>query len=279
MLSYLHAFHAGNFADVQKHATLYLALTRMQAKASPIACFDTHAGSAVYDLKGERALKTGESDRGIQRLWQNRAGLQSDDWQGFMAELETWNGVIPELRHYPGSPAWMATLSRDQDLVAAFELHSTEGLRLEAWAEGRKLKVRRENGLAGLLHSLPPSAPRLLALMDPSYEIRKDYQEVAETLVKAWRKCRHGVFLIWYPILPDRLHRKLLEALVNSPVTKVLQSELSLVTPPDRGMRGSGMLVVNPPWGLGDRLEAMMAEVGGPEGLNASHRLDWLVPE
>jgi 23S rRNA (adenine2030-N6)-methyltransferase len=279
MLSYLHAFHAGNFADVQKHATLYLALTRMQAKAAPIACFDTHAGSAVYDLQGERALKTGESDSGIQKIWRNRAALKSDDWQGFMAGLEALNGPVSELRHYPGSPAWMDELGRGQDSITAFELHTAEGSLLEGWADGRKLKVRRHDGLGGLLRALPPSSPRLLALIDPSYEIRKDYQAVADTLVKAWRKCRHGVFLVWYPILPDRPHRKLLEALLNSPVTKVLQSELTLIRPPDRGMAGSGMLAVNPPWGLGDRLEAMMAEVEGTDGLHASHRLEWLVPE
>ena len=127
MLSYLHAFHAGNFADVQKHAGLYLALTMMQAKASPIACFDTHAGSAEYDLNSERARKTAEADSGIQALWRCRHRLAAPEWGHFLSVLGALNVGADKVRLYPGSPAWMQALARPDDTVIAFELHSTEG--------------------------------------------------------------------------------------------------------------------------------------------------------
>ncbi len=279
MLSYLHAFHAGNFADVQKHAGLYLCLTMMQAKASPIACFDTHAGSADYDLAGERARKTAEADTGIQAVWRRRGQLGAPDWAGFLAILERLNGDGPGLQRYPGSPAWMQALARPEDTVTAFELHSTEGAQLTRWAESRGVRVRQEDGLQGLLRALPPAQPRLCVLIDPSYEIRSDYQAVAQTLIKAWQRCRHGVFLVWYPILPDRPHEGLLSALAASPVRKTLRSELMLAEPPPRGMQGSGLLVVNPPWGFDTRLEAMLAEAGSTDILNARHHLDWWLPE
>lgn len=277
MLSYLHAFHAGNFADVQKHSALFLALQMMQVKPAPIACFDTHAGSALYDLTSERAQKTGEAEAGIQTLWTQRQELEAPDWAAFLARIQAVNGAGHPLTRYPGSPAWMAALKRSQDSVTGFELHPTEGAKLAEWAGRAGVQVRQQDGLQGLLKSLPPSAPRLLVLTDPSYEIKKDYQQVAETLAKAWRKCRHGVYLIWYPMLPKNDHQILLDTLVSGQVTKVLRSELTLLNTPERGMFGSGMLIVNPPWGFDQRFEAMMNKAAAC--LNARHRLDWLVPE
>ncbi|WP_166268118.1 23S rRNA (adenine(2030)-N(6))-methyltransferase RlmJ [Marinobacter caseinilyticus] len=279
MLSYLHAFHAGNFADVQKHGALLLALRMMQAKDSAIACFDTHAGSALYRLDSDQAQKTDEARRGIQALWPDRQQLLSGDWKAFMAQLERFNGSRAALSHYGGSPAWMAALKRPQDTVTAFELHPTETGKLSDWAATVGIQVRHQDGLRGLLKALPPSAPRLLVLTDPSYEIKTEYRDVAETVIKAWQRCRHGVFLVWYPILPKQDHHRLFSALTASEVTKVLRSELTLAETPDRGMSGSGMLVINPPWGFEERFRAMMSEAGTADRLNATHQLDWLVPE
>ena len=280
MLSYLHAFHAGNFADVQKHAALTLALTMMQAKKTPIACFDTHAGSAVYDLAGERARKTAEADGGVQKLWQLREQLASPDWQPMLEILAGYNQSGQQcLTRYPGSPAWLGELRRDMDSVTAFELHPSEGEQLDAWALQRGVRVQRQDGLKGLLQKLPPPQPRLLTLIDPSYEIKSDYESVASTLTRAWKKCRHGVYLVWYPVLASGLERRLLETLETGAVRKVLRSEVMLEQPPDRGMVGSGMLVVNPPWGFDQRLEAMMGELKGRQRLALAHTIDWLVPE
>lgn len=279
MLSYLHEFHAGNFADVHKHASLLLALRMMQAKPSPIAGFDTHAGSALYDLAGARARKTAEADAGIQRLWQQHDRLTSADWQPLMAELERLNPDAGPLLHYPGSPGWFTSLQRIQDTLTCFELHSGESSRLADWASAHRASVVAGDGLQGLLGALPPQAPRLLVLIDPSYELKEDYQRVLRTLEKAWRKCRHGVFLIWYPVLTSGLHRAFAEGLAGTGVTRIWHSEVALSQPPARGMTGSGMMVVNPPWGFGERLAAMLADISGPEALDIVHQQDWLVPE
>lgn len=280
MLSYLHAFHAGNFADVHKHASLVLAIRMMQAKASGIACFDTHAGSASYDLEGERALKTGEAASGIHKVWQYRNRLSGDDWQVFLSELEKGKSSADSLSRYPGSPRWFCRYLRDQDTLTAFELHPAEGDTMAQWAAGRpRVKVFQEDGLKGMLKRLPPSQPRLLVLTDPSYEVKTDYEDVALTLARAWQKCRHGVYLIWYPVLAGRPDEKLKEALRATPVRKVLCSEITLRQSPERGMSGSGMLVVNPPWGFGDRLTEMMQAIAGDECLGITADTGWLVPE
>lgn len=279
MLSYLHAFHAGNFADVQKHAALTLALAMMQAKHTPIACFDTHAGSAMYDLTSDRARKTAEADGGVQRLWAMRRKLASPDWLPMLEVLERYNGSGGTLARYPGSPAWFAEFARPGDSVTAFELHPTEGRVLETWAGEAGVRVLQQDGMVGLLRQLPPPQPRLLTLIDPSYEIKDDYQQVADTLVRAWKKCRHGVYLIWYPILTSGLEQRLVSELARGEVRKVLRHEVRLEKPPERGMVGSGMLVVNPPWGFEQRLTAMMDDVQSDAGLGLSQSQSWLVPE
>ncbi len=279
MLSYLHAFHAGNFADVQKHAALTLAISMMQIKTSGIACFDTHAGSAMYDLNSERARKTGEAERGIQKLWQAGDKLVSEGWQSVWKVLAQFNSEDSRLSVYPGSPAWFRQFLRAQDTLTAFELHPAEGHQLADWASPRRERVFKEDGLQGLLNRLPPGKPRLLVLIDPSYEIKSEYADVALTMEKAWLKCRHGVFLVWYPILTSGLHQELLDIIQRSSIGKVLRSEIHLNNPPDRGMTGSGVLVVNPPWGFDERFTTMLAEVAGEDKLNVTTRLDWLVPE
>ncbi|MDF0748786.1 23S rRNA (adenine(2030)-N(6))-methyltransferase RlmJ [Marinobacter sp. 71-i] len=280
MLSYLHAFHAGNFADVQKHAALVLAIRMMQAKSSAIACFDTHAGSASYDLTGDRALKTGEAASGVQKLWPYRVHLRSDDWRAMFDELASGEGAGGRMVHYPGSPRWFCRYLREQDSLTAFELHPAEGETLADWAATRsRVRVFQEDGLKGLLRHLPPRQPRLLVLTDPSYEVKSDYEEVGHTLTRAWRKCRHGVYLIWYPILPGRPHERLKGAISASPLRKVLCSEITLNQPPQRGMSGSGVLVVNPPWGFDSRLAAMMEAVADDGCLGITSTVDWLVPE
>lgn len=279
MLSYLHAFHAGNFADVQKHAALVLALRMMQEKSSAIAVFDTHAGSASYDLNHERARKTAEADTGIQRVWRSRKVLTSEDWKGLISPLSAANKG-DRVIDYPGSPAWLSHYLRKQDQLCAWELHPAEGRSLGDWARSKgDIRVIEDDGLAGLLRQLPPAQPRLLTLIDPSYEIKHEYQTVAKTLVKAWKVCRHGVFLVWYPILPDAPHQRLKDTLRDSPIRKVYGHEIRLRRPPERGMVGSGMLVINPPWGMGERLNRMMQEVSSPDVLDILVSDQWLIPE
>ncbi len=280
MLSYLHAFHAGNFADIQKHSALVLALRMMHTKPSAIACFDTHAGSAGYNLAGDRAQKTGEANSGIQKVWRYREQLQSDDWQALIQELVPGAGSHGEIERYPGSPHWFYRYLREQDSLTAFELHPAESETLTQWGAGRSgVRICREDGLKGLLRGLPPRQPRLLVLTDPSYEVKSEYEDVAEALTRAWQQCRHGVYQIWYPILAGRPHERLKNAVSGGPVRKVLCSEITLKHSPERGMSGSGMLVINPPWGFDRRLAAMMEAVSASDCLGITSTMDWLVPE
>lgn len=276
MLSYLHGFHAGNFADVHKHTALTLCLQMMQEKSSGIALFDTHAGSGVYDLTSERARKTAEADGGVHRVWDVREQLGTD-WLAWLSVLDDMNAGGGPVRRYPGSPEWVRRQLREQDSLTLFELHPTEGEQLQQWSGGGSARVLKEDGLKGLLRQLPPPRPRMLVLLDPSWEVKTDYQAVPQALAKAWQKCRHGVFIIWYPILTGEAHKALLDGVRSGPVRKVLCSELMLDEPPTRGMTGSGLLLVNPPWGFAERFQAMQAEVG--EVLGASLTQNWLVPE
>lgn len=276
MLSYLHSFHAGNFADLQKHAALTLCLEMMQEKSSGIAVFDTHAGSGLYDLTSERARKTAEADAGIQRVWAARSELEPD-WRPMLEVLESLNPGADQLRQYPGSPEWLRRHLRSQDSQTVFELHPSESDQLREWAGPGIVRVLREDGLKGLLKQLPPPQPRLLVLVDPSWEVKTDYQEVPATLAKAWKKCRHGVFIVWYPILTSHAHEPMLSVLAQSGVRKVLASELMLDSPPGRGMVGSGLLLVNPPWGFAERFQVLMDQVALTLEATLSQR--WLVPE
>lgn len=278
MLSYLHAFHAGNFADVHKHLGLFIALRLMQRKSTPIACFDTHGGSALYDLTGERSQKTGEADAGIQRVWAQHDALRHPLWP----DVWTLVGVEPgsaSIRYYPGSPAWLEGLRREQDKVTAFELHSNESSRLQQWAQSTAVKVIAGDGFKGLLGALPPKEPRLFTLIDPPFEVKDDYANTADTLIRAWKRCRHGVYLVWYPVLPEAQFDLMIERIQASAMTKVLHSQFLLDKPPGRGMSGSGLLLVNPPWEWGDILQAMLDEVAACGAIAAHHRLSWAVPE
>lgn len=280
MFSYLHAFHAGNLADVHKHLGLFLALSLMQRKETPVACFDTHAGSALYDLTSEEARKTAESERGIQALWQVRNQLQDPAWQAFFAVVDEVNGGQAALRHYPGSPAWFARLRREQDKVTAFELHPRESSRLETWGKQHAVRVYIEDGFAGLLRCLPPQEPRLCVLIDPPYEVKQDYRKVVDTLTTAWRRCRHGVFMIWYPILRERYQDALIRGIEQSALQKVLHSELRFDPPPTGpGMLGSGLLIVNPPWHWEDQMRSLLSQALPLWGVGAQHQLQWLIPE
>lgn len=278
MLSYLHAFHAGNFADVHKHIGLLVALRLLQRKQTAIACFDTHAGSARYDLDGDYARKTKEADAGFQPLWQHRNSLKSPLWQDIWSVLGMKRNDA-RIRHYPGSPAWLSSLAREQDRVTAFELHSSESSRLQDWARSHKVKVVAGDGFKGLLSVLPPREPRLFTLIDPPYEIKDDYPRTADTLLKAWQRCRHGVYLVWYPVLPEAQYQQMVSRLQAGPVRKVLHSQFMLDNPPPRGMRGSGLLLVNPPWEWSETMDALLAEVVSSSAIAATHKLEWAVPE
>ncbi len=279
MLSYRHGFHAGNFADVHKHLVLALLLAWLGRKETPFFVLDTHAGAASYDLGSPQALKVREHEEGIARLW---PPSDSGPLPVLYRQALREGSPSAELRRYPGSPALIRAGLRTQDRAALVELHPTDLEALRAFAAGdRRLGVHGRNGLEALGALVPPPERRGLVLIDPPYEVKEDYSDVVAALLGACRKWPTGVFALWYPLLPQARERPMLAAIERSGVRKILQTEL-LVRPrgPQRGMYGSGMLVVNPPWTLpgelSERLPVVLARLAPDLG---EVRQRWLVPE
>jgi 23S rRNA (adenine2030-N6)-methyltransferase len=283
MLSYQHAYHAGNFADVHKHLVLFAIIDHLLRKRSAITYIDTHAGRGLYSLASGESLRLQEYRQGVAPLWRSRASLAADpllrEWLAAVAEVQGSETADPG--YYPGSPWWLARQLRAQDRLVLYELHPGEHEHLQRLPLTSNARHLHGDGLKGLLERLPVSTPRLCVLVDPSYERKAEYAEVAETLLAATRKARHGVILVWYPLLPAGRHHALLEGLRAGGLRKIWRSELVVRSPAvgEHGMYGSGLLVVNPPWGLEQRLDAALASVTPLLGPGATHRSDWWVPE
>ncbi|CAM3369115.1 23S rRNA (adenine(2030)-N(6))-methyltransferase RlmJ [Halomonas lysinitropha] len=282
MLSYQHAYHAGNFADVHKHLTLFAVIDHLLRKKSAVTYVDTHAGRGLYPLAAEETAKLGEHREGIDRLWHARALPDSDpllgDWLAAVARVQDRRG---RLDCYPGSPWWLSDRLRPQDRLLLFELHAGEHGYLARQLMPDNVQCIHGDGLEGLVKRLPVATPRLCVLVDPSYERKAEYGQVAKAVLEAMRKARHAVVLVWYPLLPAGYHHELLEGLREGGLRKIWHSELRMreVKEGERGMVGSGMLVINPPWGLDERLEAAMRLVTPLLGATCRHHSDWWVGE
>lgn len=282
MLSYQHAYHAGNFADVHKHMTLFAVIDHLLRKCSPITYMDTHAGRGVYPLEADETARLGEYREGIARLWKARVHLRDDtlldDWLAAIGRVQMRDD---RLDHYPGSPWWLSDRLRADDRLMLYELHPGEHDHLARQALPDNVQCIHGDGLKGLVKHLPVTTPRLCVLVDPSYERKVEYGEVAEAVLEAMRRARHAIVLVWYPLLPAGRHGELLEGLRRGGLRKIWRSELKLreAHAGERGMTGSGMLVINPPWGLDVRLEAAMRRVTPLLGATCYHRGDWWVGE
>lgn len=281
MLSYQHAYHAGNFADVHKHLTLYAVIDYLLRKKSPITYIDSHAGRGLYPLATKETQRLQEYREGIWPLWDQRGQLTDpllSEWLMALASAQP-DGVA--LTNYPGSPWWLSHSLRGQDQLRLFELHPGEHEHLNTQALPRQARRIFGDGLTGLKAMLPVATPRLCCLIDPSYERKAEYQEVADSVAYTLEKARHGVVLVWYPLLPAGHHQTLLDGLKESGIRKIWRSELLLREAGEQahGMYGSGMLVINPPWGLDERLAATMAEVTNGLGSESHYQTQWWVGE
>ena len=277
MLSYRHAFHAGNHADVLKHLIELQLLQYLNQKDKPYWYVDTHAGAGAYALDSGYAAKNAEYETGIARLW---------DRQDLPAPLADYVQLIrrmnPDgtLRHYPGSPWIAAQATRADDRLRLFELHSSDAPLLEQnMADaGRRAKVDAADGFAGLKGLLPPPPRRALVLIDPPYEDKKDYARVVSVLDDALRRFATGVYAVWYPQLQRADVARMIEQLKTLPAKGWLHARLTVQAPsPDGfGMHGSGMFVLNPPWTLHATLKEVMpylVKVLGQDA-GASYQLD-----
>lgn len=257
MLSYQHGYHAGNPADIHKHYVVLAVASYLMKKPAAIHLFDTHGGKGLYNLQDAQAQKKQEYLEGVAKAVEYKALLQDDIWEQFFATLNDANNGSSELSYYPGSPFFMGKLSREGDRHTVFELHPREHESLAEKADLNLGKVVFGDGLKGFLKALPPQTPRVMALIDPAYERAEEYTDVAETVLKALRKCRHAVILVWYPLIPKNKHAALLASLKANVETPIWQSEWhyqARSSDNEFGMYGSGMLIVNPPWQINEQV-------------------------
>ena len=281
MLSYRHAFHAGNHADVLKHAILLELLDYYGRKDKPWWFIDTHAGAGCYALEGGQATKTAEFVGGIGRLW-----TRNDPPAPIAAYLAAVRQFNPHggLLFYPGSPALAMTRARTQDRLRLFELHPADfdALQQTFAGEGERVQVRRADGFDALRGLLPPPSRRAVVLIDPPYEVKEDYRRVIVTLRDAIKRFAGGTYAVWYPLLSRPEARQLPARLAELGAGSWLDTRLAVRKPAaaGAGLFGSGMFIINPPWVLPERLEAtlpwLVAALGEDDsaGFDLEHHIE-----
>lgn len=262
MLSYQHRYHAGGFADVHKHLFLVALIGALKRKEAGFAVIDAHAGEGRYDLASAEALKIGEAAGGIQRLYGIETGPATA--AEYLACVRAENGD-GRLSLYPGSPALALRLTRPQDELILIEKHPQAVSRLRRALGGSpRVHIHDRDALEGLVGLVPPRLRRGLALVDPSYEDKDEYRQVAEAVIKAHRRWPQGISLVWYPLLPAGRHRALIETAAAARLPKTWSSEwLQRPQAEGPGLYGSGLLVVNAPWGFAEGARALAAWIGG----------------
>ena len=281
-MNYRHAFHAGSFADVFKHAVLTRILVHLRSKPAAFRVIDTHAGAGLYDLAGPEASRSLEWRAGIHRL------LAMPTAEPARALLAPYLDVVAglngagRLTTYPGSPALARAFLRPQDRLLACELepHAASAL-MRNFARDRRVKVVAIDGWTALNAYVPPPERRGLVLVDPAFEDAGDFARLARGLEIAHRKWPTGTYLLWYPIKGREGADALGRRLQRSGIAKILRAEFSIgATPKESPLGGCGLILVNPPWTLERELAAMLPELasllGGKDG---GHRLDWLTGE
>ncbi|HAC68029.1 MAG TPA: 23S rRNA (adenine(2030)-N(6))-methyltransferase RlmJ [Pseudomonas sp.] len=278
-MNYRHAFHAGNHADVFKHATLLRLAALLARKETPFAYLDSHSGVGRYDLAGDQASRTDEWREGIGRLW----ALESVPaafvgYREAVAALNTGDA----LRYYPGSPELMRQALRPQDRLLLNELHPEDGQLLkENMAGDRRVAVHQKDGWLLPRALLPVPERRALLLIDPPFEKADELERCVKAVQEAIGRMRQTVIALWYPIKDRRQLRRFYAGLQASGAPKLLSAELLIRAADDpTRLNGSGLAIVNPPWGLEEELRELLPwlaeHLAQGEG---SWRLDWLVAE
>ncbi|MBC7953224.1 MAG: 23S rRNA (adenine(2030)-N(6))-methyltransferase RlmJ [Rhodospirillaceae bacterium] len=278
-MNYRHAYHAGNFADVHKHAILALVIEHLKRKDSPFLYADTHAGIGAYDLGSVQAEKTGEWKDGIARVREH-----PDPPAELQPYLDAVAALNPDgtLTRYPGSPAVVSALARPTDRLALCELHPEDAETLRwAFALDKRVGVHHMDGYTALKALLPPPERRGLVLIDPPFEKRDEFERMRKGLVQAMKRWPTGLYALWYPIKAraaiDRFHADL--AMLGLPKTLVAEVMIQPGIDPNI-LNGCGLVLINPPWKLDESLAALLpwlAEVLAPE--TGWSRVEWLVPE
>jgi len=282
MLSYRHAFHAGNFADVLKHSVLSLVLDYMTRKEKGFCYIDSHSGAGMYQLADEYAQKTGEYKDGIAKIISDENAPEALEPYLSLINSLNLNPSDGELEIYSGSPGVAKAFVRRQDSSHLFELHPSDIQHLEDFCQRwRKVFVKQSDGYKGVLGLIPPPSRRGVVLIDPPYELKEDYQKAVKTIIKAYNKFSTGTYIVWYPVVKRHFVEQMEKDFTNSEVKNLLQVELCLENDTEEyGMTGTGLFIVNPPWQLSQQLEEILPYLKAKLGnIDTSFSLKQLIAE
>lgn len=281
-MNYRHAFHAGNFADVLKHAVLARIVDYLKRKEGAFRVIDTHAGVGLYDLSSDEAGRTGEWETGIARLLATPALEPAADL------LAPYLGVVRALnrdglKFYPGSPLVTRRLLRKQDRLTAIELHPADAAMLKAnFAGDHQVRVIELDGWLALGAHLPPKEKRGLVLVDPPFEKPDEFDTILKGIAKAHRRWPGGTYAIWYPIKKTEEVERFRQGLVTLAIPRILDFRLTTrAATPEPRLHGCGMAVINPPYLLEAEMAVLLPYLAKTLALDetASGSAAWLAGE
>jgi 23S rRNA (adenine2030-N6)-methyltransferase len=285
-MNYLHAFHAGNFADVHKHVVLVRILVHLRQKPAAFRVIDSHAGAGCYDLGAAEPTRGGEWREGVARLW-SKAQQQEIDKAArtllapYLDAVAAWNSA-GGLRVYPGSPLIAQRLLRAQDRLIACELEPRSAAMLASALRGdRRAKALAIDGWTAVGAYVPPKERRGLVFIDPPFEHLVDFSRLPEVLKAAHCKWPTGIYLAWYPISARETSSELARRLQRLGIARLLRCEMALRPPRATiGLAGSGLIILNPPFTLEPDLRILLpalCRLLAPDG-QGWQRIDWLAP-
>lgn len=259
MLSYRHAFHAANHADVLKHLVLYFCLDYLNNKSKPYLYLDTHAGAGSYKLQESYAAINREWQSGITRLLDRPdTGSEGQTPAAVRDYLQLVRRYYDSDSSYPGSPLIAATRMREQDRAVLYELHTGDyDLLKTLFASDKRITCLKQDGFSSFKAQLPPLSRRACIMIDPSYELKEDYKTLPLALEQALKRFPGGIYICWFPLLRDRDWQAFSQLLfsLHQGTTLLCTLQVQAAGQSGRGMYGSGLCIYNPPWTLKDMLE------------------------
>lgn len=281
-MNYRHAFHAGNFADVMKHAFLCRVLLYLGTKTAPYRVIDTHAGCGIYDLTSSAAQRSPEWKDGIGRLIGAKLPRPIEDLlRPYLAIVEPlMQATTP---NYPGSPLLALALARTQDSLCFVEKHPADTLALKAAVAGdRRARALTLDGWTAWNAQVPPSEKRGLVLVDPPFEEPGEFHRLGLGLAAAHRKWPTGISMLWYPIKDGRAVGDFIDTLAETGIRRVLRLEMWVGALEAEGpLAGTGLIIVNPPYTLKQEAETLLPFLAHRLSRGPRHgwRAEWVTPE
>ncbi|ALK08557.1 23S rRNA (adenine(2030)-N(6))-methyltransferase RlmJ [Blastochloris viridis] len=277
-MNYRHAFHAGNFADILKHAVLAQALAYLGNKPAPFAVLDTHAGRGLYDLAADEATRTGEWRNGIGRL----GAPLAPDAEAVLAPFRAALAANPP-GHYPGSPSIIAALARPGDRLNFIERHPDDAAALAAlFRRDKRVKVTELDGWLALPAFVPPPERRGVVLVDPPFELPGEFDRMLHGVEKAHARWPTGTYLLWYPLKDVTAAEAFANRLAHAGIPDIIRAELRVAAIRSDGpLAGCGVIAINPPYTLEQGLASLLPALAkrlGQDG-RGRFRLDRLADE